>query len=263
MGDRRAARGVPSPPEVTVASDGPVLIITLSRPHKRNAINGAVTTQLGAAFDRLEVDESLRVGVLTGAGGCFSSGADLRAGPAGERLHDAHGFASLTRRRRSKPLIAAVEGPAHAGGFEVVLSCDIVVASSDATFALPEVKRGVLAGTGLIRLPRNIGFSVAAQIALTGDPIGAERAYGLGLVSALTEPGEALSAGVEMARVIAANAPGSLRESLHMLRDSFGLDDDVAEKLGRTALRRLALTSDFTEGPRAFVEHRAPRWTGR
>jgi enoyl-CoA hydratase len=262
MGTRQDAGGSPAEPEVTVDSEGPVLIVTLSRPHKRNAINGAVTTQLAAAFDRLEADESLRVGVLTGAGGCFSSGADLRAGPAGEHLHDAHGFASLTRRRRNKPVIAAVEGAAYAGGFEIVLSCDIVVAASDATFGLPEVKRGVLAGTGLYRLPRNIGFSVAAQIALTGDPIGAERAFGLGLVSALTEPGEALPASVEMARVIAANAPGSLRESLHVLRDSFGLDDDAAEQLGREALRRLAGTSDFREGPRAFVEHRAPRWTG-
>jgi enoyl-CoA hydratase len=262
MGDRPATGGVPTGPEVTAVSDGPVLIVTLSRPHKRNAINGAVTTQLAAAFDRLEADASLRVGIVTGAGGCFSSGADLRAGPAGEHLHDAHGFASLTRRRRDKPLIAAVEGAAHAGGFEIVLSCDIVVAASNATFALPEVKRGVLAGTGLIQLPRHIGFSVAAQIALTGDPIGAERAFGLGLVSVLTEPGEALEASVEMARVIATNAPGSLRESLHVLRESFGLDDQAAEQLGREALRRLAGTPDFREGPRAFVEHRAPRWTG-
>jgi enoyl-CoA hydratase len=262
MGDLPTAGGVPIESVVTAMSDGPVLIVTLSRPHKRNAINGAVTSQLAAAFDRLETDESLRVGVLTGAGGHFSSGADLRAGPAGEHLHDVHGFASITRRRRTKPLIAAVEGSAHAGGFEIVLSCDIVVAASSATFALPEVKRGVLAGTGLIRLARQLGFSAAAQIALTGDPLGAERAFGLGLVSTVTEPGEALHASVEMARVIAANAPGSLRESLHVLRDSFGLDDEAAEQLGRAALRRLAGTSDFREGPRAFVEHRAPRWTG-
>jgi enoyl-CoA hydratase len=262
MGDRPGT-GAATEPVVSVTSDGPVLVVTLSRPHKRNAINGAVTTQLAAAFERLEADASLRVGVLTGAGGHFSSGADLRAGPAGEHLHDIHGFASLTRRRRNKPLIAAVEGAAHAGGFEIVLSCDIVVAASDATFALPEAKRGVLAGTGLIRLPRQVGFSVAAQIALTGDPIGAERAFGLGLVSVVTEPGRALQAGLEMAGVIAANAPGSLRESLHVLRDTFGLDDDAAEQLGREALRRLAGTSDFREGPRAFVEHRTPRWTGR
>lgn len=239
-----------------------VLIVRMARPAKRNAIDGQMVAELGLAFDRLESDPGLRVGVLTGAGGIFSSGADLRAGPAGERLHDRHGFASITRRRRDKPLIAAVEGAAYAGGFEIALSCDIVVAATDARFALPEPKRGVLAGSGLIRLPRSVAFSVAAEIGLTGDPIEASRAYQLGLVSRVVPSGNALAAALDLASAIAANSPGSVRETLHLLRDTYGLDEEGADFLARSALRRLGRTADFREGPRAFVEHRPPRWSG-
>jgi enoyl-CoA hydratase len=241
---------------------GHVLVVTLSRPSKRNAVNGQMTEQMATALDLLEEDDQLRVAVLTGAGGSFCSGADLRAGPAGEKLHDRHGFASITRRQRSKPLIAAVEGAAHAGGFEIVLSCDIVVAAENAHFALPEPKRGVMAGTGLVRLPRHVGFSIAAEIGLTGAPFPAPRAYQVGLISRVTSPGGALGEALEIAAGIVANSPGSVRESLHILRDSYGLSDEEAEDMARTALRRLAQTADFREGPRAFVEHRAPRWTG-
>jgi enoyl-CoA hydratase len=180
-----------SAPTVETEVREQVLVVTLSRPSKRNAVNAQMTEELRVALDLLEEDHAIRVGILTGAGGSFCSGADLRAGPAGEHLHDHHGFASITRRRRSKPLIAAVEGAAHAGGFEIVLSCDIVVAAEDATFALPEPKRGVMAGTGLVRLPRNIGFSVAAEIGLTGAPFTAPRAYQVGLISRVSPPGVA------------------------------------------------------------------------
>jgi enoyl-CoA hydratase len=251
-----------SAPAVETEVRDQVLVVTLSRPSKRNAVNGEMTAQIRVALDLLEEDSGLRVGILTGAGGSFCSGADLRAGPAGEHLHDHHGFASITRRRRSKPLIAAVEGAAHAGGFEIVLSCDVVVAAENATFALPEPKRGVMAGTGLIRLPRNVGFSIAAEIGLTGAPFPAPRAYQVGLISRVSPPGGALAEALEVAAGIVANSPGSIRESLHMLRDSYGLSDEEAGEMARTALRRLASTADFREGPRAFVEHRAPRWTG-
>jgi enoyl-CoA hydratase len=238
-----------------------ILVVTLSRPEKRNAVNAAVTVRVRAALDRLEADPALRVGILTGAGGTFCSGADLRAGPAGERLHDEHGFASVTRRRRTKPLIAAVEGAAVAGGFEIALACDIIVAAENSAFGLPEPKRGVLASTGLVRLPRYVGFPMAAEIALTGDPLPAARAYSVGLVSRLAPAGDTLKVALEVARSIAANAPGSIRETLHVLRDSHGLPEDEGYLLARAALRRLSRTDDFREGPRSFVEHRAPRWS--
>lgn len=248
---------------VQVEHRSAVLVVTLDRPERRNAVDGATTALLAEAFDRFEVDTTLAVCVLTGAGGTFCAGADLRAGPAGERIVDGNGFASLTRRRRSKPVVAAVEGAAHAGGFEVVLACDLVVAARDASFALPEVKRGVLAGSGLWRLPRHVALPAAAHVALTGEPMPAERAYHLGLVSELTTPGQALESALDLAHRIASNAPGSVRESLRVLRDSRGLDDEECHAMAAAALRRLAQTDDFKEGPRAFVEHRPPRWRGR
>lgn len=246
---------------VDIRVDGPVLTVTLNRPEKRNAIDGATTAAMRTIFDDFEADSSLLACVLTGAGRTFCSGADLAAGPAGERIADEHGLASFTGRRRSKPVVAAVEGRAYAGGFEIVLASEIVVAASDAAFAIPEVRRGVMAGPGIWRLQRNVPFATAALLVLTGEPMGARRAYELGLVSVLTEPGGALRVATEVARTIAANAPGSVRETLGVLRACYGLDDEESRLLARAALRRLATTADFREGPRAFLEHRQPEWT--
>ncbi|HEY5266204.1 MAG TPA: enoyl-CoA hydratase-related protein [Acidimicrobiales bacterium] len=247
---------------IETKTDGAVFHIALNRPEKRNAIDGATTAAMRVALDEFEEDLSLRVAVLTGTGGTFCSGADLNAGPAGERIRDEYGLASFTNRPRKKPVIAAVEGRAFAGGFEIVLASDIVVAAEDATFAIPEVKRGVMAGTGIWRLPRSIPFATAALIVLTGDPIDARRAFELGLVSQLAPPGEALAVATSIAIAIAANAPGSVRETLGLMRESLGLNDEDANLLARQALSRLSKTADFKEGPRAFVEHREPKWTG-
>jgi len=239
-----------------------ILTIVLNRPEKRNAIDGVTTQQLRTIFDEFEADATVLAAVLTGAGGTFCSGADLRAGPAGEPIRDEYGFASFTSRRRQKPVIAAVEGNAYAGGFEIALTCDLIVAANDARFAIPEVKRGVMAGPGIWRLGREIPFASAALIVLTGEPIGAPRAYELGLVSELVEPGTALERATALAGLIASNSPGSVRETLGVLRDSVGASDEEGTALARRALGRLSKTDDFREGPRAFIEHRPPRWTG-
>jgi enoyl-CoA hydratase len=248
---------------VEATADDSILTVVLNRPEQRNAIDGAMTTQLRAIFDQFEADSTLLAAVLTGAGGTFCAGADLRAGPAGEPIRDEYGFASFTSRRRQKPVIAAVEGNAYAGGFEIALTCDLIVAASDARFAIPEVKRGVIAGPGIWRLGREVPFATAALIVLTGEPIDAPRAFELGLVSELAEPGQSLECARRLARAIASHAPGSVRETLGLLRDSVGASDEDATALSRKALGRLSKTQDFLEGPRAFVEHRPPKWTGR
>jgi enoyl-CoA hydratase len=175
---------------VRVESDGDVLVITIDRPEARNAVNLTVAEGIAAALDRLDSDAELRVGILTGAGGTFCAGMDLKAFVAGERPYVAErGFAGIVQGPPRKPIIAAVEGWALAGGFEIALACDLIVAARDARFGIPEVKRGlVAAGGALIRLPRRIPYHVAMELALTGDPVGAERAYELGIASRLTEP---------------------------------------------------------------------------
>src|SRR6478736_166134 len=175
---------------------GAILLVTLNRPDARNAVNAALAEGVAAALDELDAEDELSVGVLTGAGKGFSSGMDLKAFVAGESSYAAdRGFAGITQRAAEKPLIAAIEGFAVAGGFEVALSCDLIVAARGARLGIPEVKRSlVAAGGGLLRLPRSLPRGVAMEMALTGDPIDAERAYELGLVNRLTEPGEALAA---------------------------------------------------------------------
>src|SRR5690349_11437444 len=196
-------------PRMIVERRDAVLLLTINRPRVRNALDAKLSHELAVALDGLDSDAGLRVGILTGAGGTFSSGMDLKAFGAGERpVVDGRGLAGFAQRPPRKPLIAAVEGYALAGGFEVVLACDLVVAARDASFGLPEVKRSLLAaGGGLIRLPRRIPHHVAMELALTGEPIGAERAAALGLVNRLTEPGGTVAAALELAEAIAANGP--------------------------------------------------------
>jgi len=246
---------------------GHVAVLTINRPDARNAVNGDVAAGMEAAIDRLEDDDDLWVGVLTGAGPVFCAGADLKAIASGQAASLATakgGFAGIVSRERAKPIIAAVDGPALAGGTEIVLSCDLVVASSAARFGVPEVKRSLVAAAGgLFRLAQRLPVNVATELVLTGDPISAERAHHFGLVSELCEPGTALDTALALAERIAVNAPLAVRESRAVMLASRGADDATGFRLSNEAMARLAATEDFAEGPRAFIEKRAPEWKGR
>jgi len=246
---------------------GHVALLTINRPEARNAVNGDVSAGIEAGIDALEEDEDAWVGVLTGAGPVFSAGADLKAiasGDAAGLQTERGGFAGIVQRDRTKPIIAAVDGPALAGGTEIVLSCDLVVASNEARFGIPEVKRSlVAAGGGLFRLPRKLPFSIALELALTGDPISAERAYHFGMVNELCEPGQAVEAAMALAERICVNAPLAVRESRRLMLESTEItDDDEGIRRSNQALAGLFGTDDFAEGPTAFIEKREPRWTG-
>jgi enoyl-CoA hydratase len=246
---------------VELAADGDVLVVTINRPEARNAVNLAVAEGIAAAMDRLDDDEALRAGVLTGAGGTFCAGMDLKAFVAGERpFVEGRGFAGLVRRPPVKPLIAAVEGWAVAGGFEIALACDLIVAGRDARFGIPEVKRSlVAAGGALIRLPRRIPYHLAVELALTGDPIDASRAHAVGLVARLAEPGEAVAAARELAAAIAANGPLAIAATKRILAADEG---DAWERQAEIADPVFA-SEDAREGARAFAEKRPPVWRGR
>jgi enoyl-CoA hydratase len=239
-------------------------VITIDRPERRNAIDAEAARLLEEAIDTLENDEELWAGVLTGAASTFSSGADMKARLAGERVTNERGLAGLTRRERTKPLIAAVEGLALAGGFELVLACDLVVAARDARFGLPEVKRSVVpAEGGLVRAPRVLPRNVAMELVVTGEPITADRLYALGVVSRVCDPGSALATALELATAINANAPLAVREGRAVVAAASDMAEAEAWATNDAAYARIKRTEDFREGPRAFVEKRAPRWTGR
>jgi enoyl-CoA hydratase len=246
---------------------GRVALITINRPEARNAVNGAVASGLEAAVERLEADGDLWAGVLASNGPVFSAGADLKeiaAGRVATLATDRGGFAGITRLTRRKPLVAAVDGPALAGGCELVLTCDLVVASSAASFGIPEVKRALIAGAGgLFRLPRAVPLKVAMELALTGDPIGAERAYELGLVNQLCEPGAALDHALALADRICANAPLAVQSSRDVVLRGMLAPDEEAWRITDAETAAVMTGEDFTEGPRAFIEKREPVWTGR
>jgi enoyl-CoA hydratase len=255
------------PPSILVTIEGHVALITINRPEARNAINDVVAEGIEAAIDRIEGDDDLWVGILTGVPPVFSAGADLKmisAGLGARLTTERGGFAGITRRSRSKPIIAAVDGPALAGGTELVLSCDLVVASTAASFGLPEVKRSlVAAGGGLFRLPRRIPFNVAMECALTGDPIDAEVAYRFGLVNHLTAPGGALGGARALAARVTANAPVAVRETRQVVVESALADDATGWRLSEAAMMTAVGSADFSEGLTAFIEKRPPVWTGR
>ncbi len=238
-----------------------VLLITLNRPKARNAINTALAGALIAAIEELDGDDGLTAGVLTGAGGGFSAGMDLKAfateGPP-------KGFDEFLRNGAKKPLIAAIEGFAVAGGLEIALTCDLLVAASGVKLGIPEVGVGLFAAGGaLMRLPRRVPYGVAMEMALTGDPISAEKALEYGLVARVTEPGKAVDGAIALATRIARNAPLSVAASKQLLVDSFGRTEEEFWKHQIPAMRTVFVSDDAKEGPRSFAEKRAPKWTGR
>jgi enoyl-CoA hydratase len=242
-----------------------VLLITLNRPQARNAVNSALAHGVAAALDELDGDDALKVGVLTGAGGSFCAGMDLKTFVAGESSHvEGRGFAGIAQRPPRKPLIAAIEGYALAGGLEVALSCDVIVAARDARLGIPEVKRGLIAAAGaLIRLPRRVPFHVAMELALTGDPIGAERAHAVGLVNRVAEPGQAVDVALEVASAIAVNGPLAVDASKKIVSAAQDWTEEQAWREQAETAAAIMGSEDAREGATAFAEKRAPVWRGR
>jgi enoyl-CoA hydratase len=250
---------------VLVSEDAGILVIRLNRPEVRNAVNRQLAQQLADALDRLDGDPSLRAGVLTGNGKGFSSGMDLGALLLGEDpMIGDRGFAGIAERSADKPLIAAVEGFALAGGLEVALSCDVLVAAEGALFGLPEPKRGIVAsGGGLLRLAARIPYHVAMEMALTGDPIDARRAYEVGLVSRVTEPGRAFETAMSIAAAIVQNAPLAVAMSKAIVKESGDWPADEAFQRQRRFSDVTAASQDAREGAAAFKEKRPAVWVGR
>jgi enoyl-CoA hydratase len=251
--------------------DGHVAVITINRPEARNAVNRDVAEGVEAAIDRLEGDDEAWIGILTGArtdkGWIFSAGADLKAMTTdpGGMITKKGGFAGLVQRERTKPLIAAVDGPALAGGTEIVLACDLVVASRTAVFGIPEVKRNLVAGAGgLFRLGRKLPRNIAMELALTGRlDFPAERAHHFGLVNHLCDEGQAVERAKELAALIAENAPLAVRESRKIVIEAADQPEDVGWKMSGEGMAKMFGTEDFTEGLTAFAEKRPPVWKGR
>lgn len=245
-----------------------IALVTLNRPNKRNAVDGEVAAALEASVMQFEDDPEVRAVILTSSlDAVFCAGADLAALSSGSdpKLETARGgFAGFVFANRTKPWIAAVEGTAVAGGFELCLACDMIVASRNAKFGLPEVKRGLMAAAGGVhRLPNRIPAAIANEIIATGDPIDAARAYAVGLINRMVEPGETISAARELAERIVANAPLAVQHSLAVARAGAELPDGAARALAVRHFAVLRKSADFHEGPRAFLEKREPVWTGR
>lgn len=250
---------------------GNIAVITLNRPEARNAVNDEVARDFEKALDRLEDEEGVWAAVLTAntanqSNPVFCAGADLKALNAGGQSlgTERGGFAGFVYRERSKPIIAAVDGLATAGGCEIVLTCDLVVASNRSSFGLAEVRRNLIAAAGgLFRLPRAIGRAVAMEVILTGDPLGAGRAYELGMVNRVVEPDQVLSTAVELASRIAEAAPLAVAASRRVvLASAYSADDDL-RKMSNREIAAIMGSEDTKEGLTAFIEKRPPRWKGR
>lgn len=254
--------------EVLYEIEGRIAVITINRPEARNAVNGAVASAMNDIMHRFESDTEVWIALLTGAGNrAFSAGADLKAMAGGQgRLLETEegGFAGFVRFPRTKPIIAAVNGFALAGGTELVLACDLVIASAEAEFGLPEVARGIIAaGGGLFRLPLAIGRAQAIELILTGDRISAQQAHQLGLVNHVVPAAELMPTARTLATRICANAPIAVRESLAIAKHAHEWSEQEAWARTRQALIRVMQTADAQEGPRAFAEKREPKWKGQ
>jgi enoyl-CoA hydratase len=249
-------------PPILIEQRDRILIITINRPKARNAVNAAVNRGLADAMDRLDDDASLSVGVLTGAGGSFCAGMDLKAFADGEDvLIEGRGL-GFTERPPAKPLIAAVEGYALAGGMELALATDLIVASNDSVFGIPEVRRGLVAGGGgLLRLPQRIPYAIAMELALTGEFLPAQRASELGLVNVLAEPGSALDAAVTLAGRITANGALAVAATKRIIVESRGWSPAQMWAEQTKILAPVFSSNDAKEGAVAFAEKRAPKWT--
>ena len=242
-----------------------VLVITINRPEARNAVNGAVAKGVAAAMDRLDQDDELRVGVLTGAGGTFCSGMDLKAFLSGDApIVEGRGFAGMVQQPSRKPIVAAVEGYALAGGFELMLACDLVVAARSARFGVPEVKRGLVAAAGAaLRLPERLPMPIALELLLTGEHIEGERAAQLGLVNRLTEEGQTLDAALELAGTVAGNGPLAVQVTREIARSARDWSSDEAWAKQDELVMPVFGSEDAQEGAAAFAEKRKPVWKGR
>jgi enoyl-CoA hydratase len=254
---------VPEPEVLTERREG-VLVITMNRPDARNAVNGALAQGVSDALDDLDGSDDVAVGVLTGAGKGFSAGMDLKAFVAGEsvRIGD-RGFAGIVRRPPRKPIVAAIEGFAMAGGLEIALACDLIVAGRGARLGLPEVRRSlVAAGGALFRLPQRVGHGVAMELLLTGEPVDAERAKEIGLVDRLAETGQALEDATELARQIARNGPLALVATKQVLQQQRDWSQDEFWDRQYAITGPVFASNDAREGAKAFAEKRDPAWTG-
>ncbi|SEL88338.1 enoyl-CoA hydratase [Blastococcus sp. DSM 46786] len=251
--------------KVLVERRGAVQVITINRPSARNALDGAVARAVAAAVDELDADGDLRAGVLTGAGGTFSSGMDLKAFLRGESPSiEGRGLCGITRTPPRKPLVAAVEGWALAGGFELVLACDLVVAGRGARFGVPEVKRSlVAAGGAALLLPQRVPRAVALELLLTGEPVDAERAAAVGLVNRVVDDGGALDAAVALAEVIAANGPLAVAATKRVVLEAPSWPAEEAWERQEQVVRPVFGSEDAREGSTAFAERRPPVWRGR
>jgi enoyl-CoA hydratase len=251
--------------EVLVERRDTVQVITINRPQARNALNQAVAEGVAAAVDELDASDELRVGILTGAGGQFSSGMDLKGFLRGESPSiKGRGLCGITQRRPVKPLVGAVEGWAVAGGFEVLLACDMVVAARTARFGVPEVKRSLVAGAGAaIHLTRRLPEAVALELLLTGDPISAERAAALGLVNRLTDEGGALDGALELAASLVANGPLAVAASKRIALENQDWPADEVWRRQAAIMNPVFSSEDAKEGATAFAEKRSPVWRGR
>lgn len=255
------------PAAVLTERQGNVLVVRLNRPDARNAVSGAVATGIEAAIDELEGDDTLVCGVLAANGPIFCAGADLKlvaAGRGGEMATQRGGFAGLVRRQRTKPLVAAIHSDALAGGFEIALACDLLVAAAGAKLGLPEVKRSLVAlGGGLVELPRLVGEKLALELALTGDAIPVERLERAGLVSRVVPAADVEREALALAGRIGANGPLAVRASYRIIRDTRDADTERSWEKSMAIGLPVFSSEDAHEGATAFVEKRAPAWKGR
>ncbi len=243
-----------------------IQIITINRPQAKNAITIDTAIEMAAAFEEMDARDDVRIGILTGAGGTFSSGMDLKdfARTGKRSVVEGKGFAGFVEAPPKKPLIAAVEGYALAGGCEMVLACDLVVAASNASFGLPELKRGLVPGSGgMMRLPRRIPYHIAMEVVLTGDMFAAERAHQFGLINVLTEPGSALAGAMKLAQRISENGPLAIQTAKRLINEGLDWPSDQMFDLQRPRMAHIFASLDAREGATAFAEKRKPVWQGK